>query len=142
MDARERKLFFFDCETGGLDPDVSDMVEVAWLLTDPSGQTVFEEFSTKVLPMLPVDPAAARINGYDPDVWAREAVEQSIAMRRLVGVSKDAVFVGHNAQFDWRYVFSALRRAGLMWGGDYHIVAYVMSAWRPYPVLCAGVRWH
>ena len=68
------RRLFFDLETGGLFHWQHDMVEVAAILTDPSGEIVLEEFSTRVFPERPVDAKAAEINGYNQEKWATTAV--------------------------------------------------------------------
>jgi hypothetical protein len=55
----ECNLFFFDCETGGLDPNVASMIEVACVVTDPTGENVIHEYCAKVKPLKPVHPIAA-----------------------------------------------------------------------------------
>ena len=69
---RDYNLFFFDAETGGLNPIEADMVEVACVLTDPTGETVLDEYCAKVLPKKPVHPRAAAVNGYSAEKWAGE----------------------------------------------------------------------
>lgn len=118
---RDAKRFFFDCETGGLNHSQFDMVEVAAILTDPSGETVIKEFEAKVTPQRPVDPEAARINGYSAEKWAAAgAVHLDEAMYTLMSMARDAVFVAHNAPFDWGFMESAMGRRMMRWPGSYH----------------------
>lgn len=133
---RECNLFFFDCETGGLDPNRCDMLEVAAVVTDPSGQTVIEEYSAKVLPKLPVDPKAAEVNGYTVEKWAEEAIELDLAMYKMIAMAKNSIFVAHNAPFDWGFFQMAMAKRYQKWPGDYHRVDTVALAW---PLLVGGL---
>src|SRR5579859_934718 len=92
----DHNLFFFDCETGGLTWNDHDMVEVACIVTDPSGRNVLSKYHARVLPKLPVHPDAAAINGYNVEKWASEAVTIDVAMVKLLGLAKDCLFCAHN----------------------------------------------
>ena len=111
---------FFDSETGGLYPTQHDFVEVAAILTDPSGERVVEEYSARVFPIRAVDAKAAEINGYSREKWATTAVPLAEAMRKIVDMSRNALFVAHNAAFDWGFLEAALRPLAMRWNGDYH----------------------
>jgi len=117
---RNYGLFFFDCETGGLDPREADMVEVAAILTDPTGCDVLDEVSAKVFPRKPVHPRAAAVNGYSVEKWASEAVELGGPLSKMVWMSRNAIFTAHNTPFDWAFFDAALRERGLRWQSDYH----------------------
>jgi DNA polymerase III epsilon subunit-like protein len=132
----ECKLFFFDCETGGLDPHTSDMLEVACIVTDPSGVIVEREYCKKVFPKKPVDPGAAKVNGYEPAIWEKEAIDIDQAMVEMLAMAKDAVFVSHNATFDWPFFEMAMRNRGAKWPGDYHRLCTVTMA---SPMIRAGI---
>lgn len=132
---KDCNLFFFDCETGGLNPAVADMVEVACIVTDPSGQHVLDEYCAKVFPKKPVDPGAARVNGYTMEKWASEAIELDIAMVKLLGLGRDSVFVAHNTPFDWGFFEMAMAKRSQRWIGDYHKIDTVALAT---PLLKAG----
>lgn len=113
-------LFFFDCETGGLSPYQADMVEVAAVLTDPTGKTVLKEFSAKVFPKKPVGEKAAAINGYTQEKWAQEAVELDGPMFEMITMARNAIFVAHNAPFDWGFFEMAMAQRAQRWPSDYH----------------------
>ena len=117
---KDCKLFFFDSETGGFDAAVCDMVEVACIVTDPTGRNVLEEYSAKVFPKKPVDPGAAAVNGYTREKWATEAIELDAAMIKLLTMGKDAVFCAHNVPFDWSFFTAAMNQRKQRWNGDYH----------------------
>ncbi len=113
-------LFFFDCETGGLSAVVADMIEVACIRTDPTGTKVIDEYCAKVFPKKPVDPIAAKINGYSEAKWAAEAIELDIAMPKMLAMAQNAIFSAHNAPFDWAFFETAMIKRQQRWRSDYH----------------------
>lgn len=132
---KDHRLFFFDSETGGLDPGKHDMIEVACIVTDPAGTDVLAEYSAKVFPVRPVDPDAARINGYTAEKWASEAIQPKVAMDHMLDMAKDCVFVAHNAPFDWGFFQPAMRARDRHWRGSYHKIDTCALA---VPLLKAG----
>lgn len=132
---RELNRFFFDAETGGLNPYAADMVEVAVIVTDPTGHTVLDEYTAKVFPEKPVDPVAARINGYSQEKWAGEAVKLDEALYRMLGMARNTTFCSHNAPFDWAFFEHAIAKRGMRWPSDYHRVDTVALS---FPLLMAG----
>ena len=121
-------LFFFDCETGGLSPAEADMVEVAVVLTDPTGHNVLSEFCAKVHPKKPVHPKAAAVNGYTQEKWAQEAVELDGPMIKMLEMARDSIFVSHNTPFDWGFFSTAMAHRQQRWPGDYHKIDTVALA--------------
>ena len=117
---KDYNILFFDSETGGLDPQEADFVEVAAILTDPTGSTVIEEYSARVFPKKPVHPKAAAVNGYTPEAWATTAVELDGPMVKLLSMARDSVMCGHNVSFDWNFFEKAMKQRNQRWTGDYH----------------------
>jgi DNA polymerase III subunit epsilon len=128
LSANQFNLFFFDCETGGLSSAEADMIEVAVVLTDPTGQNVLQEFCAKVFPKKPVHPKAAAVNGYTQEKWAAEGVDLDGPMVKMLSMSKDAIFVSHNTPFDWGFFSSAMAERQQRWGGDYHKIDTIALA--------------
>jgi len=124
----QHNLFFFDCETGGLETHEADMVQVAVVLTDPTGEHVLEEYCAKVFPKKPVHPKAAAVNGYTAEKWASEAVELDGPMIRMLGMARDSIFVAHNTPFDWAFFNAAMAQRQQRWPGDYHKIDTVALA--------------
>jgi DNA polymerase III subunit epsilon len=120
LPASKCNLFFFDCETGGLSPREADMVEVACIITDPTGVTIHQEYSAKVFPKKPVDPGAAKINGYTAEKWAAEAIDLDKAMVEMLSLAQGSMFVSHNVPFDWGFFERAMALRYQRWPGDYH----------------------
>lgn len=133
---KDTNLLFLDTETGGLNPRDHDLVSVACILTDPSGQTVLEEWDTKVYPMKPVDPEAARINGYTKEAWANDAVHAGPAMVKVLQMARGAMMVCHNVPFDKSFIEAAMSINRQRWTGRYHTVDTVALAM---PLLRAGL---
>lgn len=133
---KDCNLFFFDTETGGLNPAQADMIEVACVLTDPTGHGIIEQYCVKVLPVRPVDPRAAQVNGYTAEKWAAEAISLDAAMVKLLTMARDSVMVAHNAPFDWGFLTSAMAKRGQRWPGDFHRIDTVALAT---PLLKAGL---
>ncbi len=133
---RECNRFFFDCETGGLSPFVADMVQVACVVTDPSGVNIIDQYEAKVIPKKPVDAKAASINGYNAEKWAAEgAVELDVALFRMLSMARNSTFVAHNVAFDWGFFELALAKRNQRWPGDYHRICTVALS---LPLLQAG----
>lgn len=124
----ELNLFFFDCETGGLRPGVADMVEVACVLTDPTGTNVLDEFCAKVFPLKEVHPKAAAVNGYTAEKWAEAAVDLDKAMVPLLRMARNSLFAAHNAAFDWGFFELAMAQRAMRWPSDYHRIDTVALA--------------
>lgn len=115
----EHNLFFFDSETGGLDPNTSSMIEMASIVTDFKGN-IKKELTLKVFPEVPVEPKAAEINGYTKEAWEKEAIPLRDAVPQFMELAKNSIFVSHNAPFDWGFFERAMVKGGFRWIGDYH----------------------
>lgn len=134
----EHRKLFCDLETGGLKPAYHEMLEIACILTDPTGQHILNSYCAKVKPKMPerVDAKAASINGYTVEKWAAEAVDLNVAMANILSMAKDTMWVGHNAPFDWGFFERAMSERGQRWPGDYHKIDTVaLSA----PLLVEGI---
>jgi len=132
----EMNLFFFDSETSGLNPYRHEMIEVAYLITDATGKKVIKEYSAKVMPTKPVEPDAAAINGYTPEVWAKEAIPIDHAFTDMLAVARDTMLVGQNIYFDWSFLEVALIKRGARWPGSYYKIDTAALA---IPLVRAGI---
>lgn len=126
-------LVFVDVETGGLDPSTADILEVACIRTDASGQLLLAAYETKVLPQSPVDARAAAVNGYTPEAWSEAIlpVDAAGALTRAVidGFERRAILCGHNVAFDDGFLRRMFDRALLSYPFDYHRIDTVSLAW-------------
>jgi len=125
---KDANILFLDTETGGLSASRTDIIEIGCVLTDPSGREVIEEWETLVVPTRPVEPDAARINGYDAEKWAAEGVPLATAMVKVLGMARGAVMCCHNAPFDKAFVEAALATCRQRWTGRYHTLCTVSIA--------------
>lgn len=66
-------LIGFDFETGGLDPRTASPTQLAMIVCTMQLEEI-DHCVHKILPTMPVHPAAAAINGYNEEQWAREAI--------------------------------------------------------------------
>ena len=107
--------FCVDIECNGPVPAEYDMVSLGAVVVapGPDGALVAgERFYVEIKPVAPrFDPSAARIHGLDQARLAAEGTPRGLAMRQLsdwVNANTlrgtEAVFVGHNAPFDWSFV--------------------------------------
>lgn len=118
---QDYRLLFLDFETGGLSAATSDPVEIAAVLTDPSGRTVLDEYVAKVIPTRPVDPQAAAINGYSAEKWAAEgAIPFEHALVRVLGMARDALLTCHNTPFDKSFLEYGIAKHKMRWPSTYH----------------------
>jgi DNA polymerase III epsilon subunit-like protein len=105
-------LVFVDTETGGLYADSHDIVEFAAIRVDSRTFVEIDRVASKIRPMLPVSPGAAKINGYNEAGWkdAPTLAEFAPYVRRLVDGAR---WAGSNPNFDRRFLDAAFERARL-----------------------------
>lgn len=113
-----------DTETGGLDPEVACIVELAAVVVVMEhGQLSFpeniqEQFHVKIEPDLPVDDYAARLNGYSVETWhgvpGRDALHEFSRWVEIVATHYDRpVWTGCNPVFDLKFFQSDCKRLGV-----------------------------
>lgn len=110
-DDRRVRYCFIDVETTGLDPTEHEIIEIALIRTD--GQfSILNKYETKILPqhIETAHPRALEINGYDPDVWAKEAVSLVEALDEADLLLEDAIPAGQNTQFDLGFLKAAYQQ--------------------------------
>jgi len=125
---KDANILFLDTETGGLNPARVDIIEVGCILTDPTGRKVIAEWEALVVPTRPVEPDAARINGYVAEKWAAEGIPLSSAVSKIRDMADGAVMCCHNAPFDKAFVDAAFTACGQRWSGRYHTLCTVSIA--------------
>jgi DNA polymerase III epsilon subunit-like protein len=98
-----RDLIAVDVETGGLYAGTNPLLQIGAFTADGA------RFEQKILPIdgMVIERAAAKKNGYDPDVWKSEGVPLLEAMRnfrdwcaKVKRESGSRVCLAHNAGFD------------------------------------------
>lgn len=104
------RFFAYDTETTGLDPtEDAQIISLAYMALDTKLDCVAKG-QWFVLPTVPVDPAAARVNGYTPELWGeRGAITQDAFADELAAVWKSldlrrALSLGQNVGFDYDFL--------------------------------------
>jgi len=121
-----REIFFcVDIEASGPVPGLYNMVSIGAVPVsrrDGSWQPEEDRFYVELKPIAPgFDPGAMKVHGIPRDKLEQEGTEAAEAMRRLAEfvaarlrkASGRAVFVGHNAVFDWSFVAYYFERFGI-----------------------------
>jgi oligoribonuclease (3'-5' exoribonuclease) len=125
---------FLDCEFGGLDPERHDITEIAVIATDYRlAELGAREWKVRARPERVSDEAAA-LQGYDAEVWGREAVPLRQALSELAALlpsGKTVVPAGQNVRMDVQFLELGYKSCGLAWPFDYHVIdlATLYYAW-------------
>jgi DNA polymerase III epsilon subunit-like protein len=131
-------ISFCDTETGGLDFLEHELLQIAVVKAihpkdDPANIQLLEGGCRewKIKPTKPVDPAAAALNGYDPEVWEREARPLDEVMLEFLPFIEWTNFGGQNPHFDKGFLTEACRKCDLPWPRmqGYRLIAVEMLAW-------------
>jgi len=132
----EAPILFFDCETGGLNPFTDEMLEIACIKTDPTGDSILQEYHTKIKPKNPerITEKAAAINGYTLDGWS-DSIDLDKAMIEILSMASSCIFAAHNAPFDWSFLDYAMKKRGQRWPGRWYQIDTVSMSW---PLLVSG----
>lgn len=112
---RPRALRFFcvDVESSGPVPGLYNLLSIGCVAVDPGPPPrPGDELYVELRPIFPgFDPGAMKVNGLDCAVLERDGLPPAEALRRLAAFVRErlpedgrAVFVGHNAPFDWSMV--------------------------------------
>jgi DNA polymerase III epsilon subunit-like protein len=72
-------------------------------------------FEAKIFPTKEVPEEVAKLNGYDPEVWAREAVSLDEAMLKYFKFLMWSNFGGQNPAFDKGFLLKAAEKCQLPW---------------------------
>lgn len=109
----QQQLAFVDIETTGLDPEKAEIIELGVVLAEliDGELRVVGELDLKAAPnhIETADAQALRINGYNEADWIF-AVSIEDALKAFVEKTAGAVFVAHNATFDYGFIEANLRR--------------------------------
>ena len=125
---------FLDCEFGGLDLEAHDITEIGVVVTDYRlAELAAAEWKVRARPER-ISPEAAALQGYDAEVWSREAVPVRQALSELAALfpaGKTVVPAGQNVRMDVQFLERAYAKCGIPWPFDYHVIdlATLYYAW-------------
>lgn len=138
-------LLVVDTETGGLDPSVSCIVEIAAqvVLVEPAVLDLGDVFHTRCKPDRPVNPQAAHVNGYSVAGWAdapplpKALDDFRIFVDAVCRDVKHPMWTGCNPIFDMKFYNSDRKRHDLLApeGLGYRVIDVQSMA---FPLLFAG----
>lgn len=119
----QQPLAFVDIETTGIDRDDFEIIELGVVIArlKDNELTVIDQVDLKIAPkhIETADPVALRVNGYNEADWIF-AVSLEDAMKTFVEKTEGAVFVAHNATFDYGFIETNLKRCGMENKLHYH----------------------
>lgn len=132
---KQHLFAFIDTETTGFDPDRHELIEIGGLVVDASkGKSgeyvVLDEFEYKIKPerIGDADPAALRVNNYDPSAWG-DALPLKEVMQRVAEKTKSMNMVAHNVAFDSAFIEKAFKISGVKNEMHYHKLDTVSMAY-------------
>ena len=124
---------FLDCEFGGLDPELHDITEIGVVVTDYRLRELSQaEWKVRPRPER-VSEEAARIFGYDAEVWAQAPGVRQVRTEFADLMPSDCTVVpaGQNVRMDVIFLELAYKKCGIPYPFDYHVIdlATLYYAW-------------
>jgi len=111
----DRRWVFVDVETTGSSPARSRVTEVGIVTVDTDGEAQrVTEWSSLVNPGMPIPPEIQWLTGISNEM-VRDAPRFGELAELLYDRLADAVFVAHNARFDYGFLKAEFARAGYDW---------------------------
>lgn len=121
-------LAFVDIETTGAAPSAGQITEVAVVCLSPSGET--HEWSSLVRPIGSIPRHITRLTGID-DLMVRDAPRFEDIASQIDALTRDAVFVAHNAAFDYGFLRAAFNAVGIDFRRDRLCTVQVSRRYTP-----------
>ena len=106
------RLAIVDLETTGADPNRDRITEVAVLVTE--GDQLIEQWSSLVNPGMPIPYRIQAFTGITDEMVA-DAPDFAAVVDEVRSRLAGAVFVAHNARFDYGFLRAAFERTGKSW---------------------------
>lgn len=98
------KYCFLDLETTGLDHEKDSILEISFLTQDEAGKTIASMDEVVVPIKTPLTPYVTHLTGISPEEVQEKGVELSGILAKAAELIGDAVIVGHNIDFDIRFL--------------------------------------
>jgi len=123
-DVAQFAFAFLDMEFGGLDVDLHDITEIGVIVTDYRLAELGEKEWKVVARPDRISPEAAKISGYDPELWKeatpiRQTLEELTAM---LPPDRTVVPAGQNVRMDVTFLERAYRSCEMPYPFDYHVI--------------------
>lgn len=117
---RNRNFAFIDIEATGSNLLKNEIIEIGCVVTT-SDLKVIEEFEIKIKPLNieSADPAALKVNHYNPKEW-ESAGDLKQAMEILASKTKECVMVAQNVAFDSSFIEYAFNKTNVKNEMHYH----------------------
>lgn len=103
-------LAIVDVETTGMSPLHDRVIEVAIIRI--SKNKIVDKFTTLINPQARLSPYISMFTGITNEQLVKAPLFEEVR-ERISGLLEGAVFVAHNARFDYSFIRSELRRSGL-----------------------------
>jgi DNA polymerase-3 subunit epsilon len=101
-----------DIETTGGNAKTGAITEIAIIIHD--GVYVIEQFQSLVNPKVSIPPFITSLTGID-DAMVKDAPTFEEIAPKVLNILTDVVFVAHNVNFDYSFIFQSLKDVGLIW---------------------------
>ncbi len=105
-----------DIETTGPNPAKDRIMEIAIYVHD--GSRIIDSFATLINPECHIPPFISRLTGIDSSMLENAPKFYEVA-KQIVQVTDGAVFVAHNAPFDYNFTRSEFKSLGFNYSKDY-----------------------
>jgi DNA polymerase-3 subunit epsilon len=98
-----------DIETTGLSPNREKITEIAIYVHD--GEKVIDEFTTLLNPEIEIPYRITQLTGIN-NKMVKESPKFYEVAKRIVEMTEDTIFVGHNVHFDYNFIRKEFRELG------------------------------
>lgn len=105
MNIKNRNLCFLDLETTGFDPAKDSIIEISFVLKNPAGETI-DTYDKVIIPdKSPLTPFISGLTGITDKEINEEGIELHTPEKEAIAAKiGDAIIVGHNIDFDIRFL--------------------------------------
>jgi DNA polymerase III epsilon subunit-like protein len=120
----EFSFAFLDCEFGGLDVELHDLTEVGIILTDARLDESSEaQWRVRSRPER-ISKEAAKIFGYDEELWAQAPPLRQVLTEIVEMLPKDRKVIpaGQNVRMDVVFLERAFKKCEIPYPFDYHVI--------------------